>query len=285
MDPFRTYASAWLDLPHADLPGTVVAIGDLHGYVEHLDALVRALTPLFAQMRAERGAALVTIGDYIHRGPASLATLTRTAGLAAELDLPVHHLCGNHDRMLLDLLRDPGFDRDALRFWLGQGGNGLLRELGLDPLAIVARGVAAVREQVMARLPQAVPAFLDDLVRAVRLGDWLFVHGGVDPLLPLERQDHLAWLSLREPFLTGVGWRHAFRVVHGHTVRQPGLLPHRVAIDSGCYRTGALTAVELRPGRLRFVTVTDAADLNGLRALRCDGFCPPLEPVGTLPLD
>ena len=79
---------------------------------------------------------------------------------------------------------------------------------------------------------------------------------------PLEAQglDELIWI--REPFLTGRGWRHSFAVVHGHTPFGPEVLPHRVGTDSGCCHTGVLTAVELADDRLRFHGVAGTPDLR-----------------------
>ena len=70
--------------------------------------------------------------------------------------------------------------------------------------------------------------------------------------------DHL----IREPFLTGAGWSHDFAVVHGHTPLGPDVQRHRIGVDSGCFRTGALTAVELTDDRLRFHVVADLAMPN-----------------------
>ena len=72
---------------------------------------------------------------------------------------------------------------------------------------------------------------------------------------------------LREPFLSGRDWRHPFTAVHGHTIRGPEVLPHRIAIDSGAYRTGVLTAVQLADERLRFFCVTSEPKLKAFKRL------------------
>ena len=74
-------------------------------------------------------------------------------------------------------------------------------------------------------------------------------------------------LWLREPFLSGRDWRQPFTVVHGHTIRGPEVLRHRIAIDSGAYRTGVLTAVQLAGERLRFFCVTSDAKLKAFKKL------------------
>ena len=112
-----------------------------------------------------------------------------------------------------------------------------------------ARSAAALLRE---RLGPERLHLLRRLAPAWRCGDWVFVHAGIDPRRPLEAQRPESWLTLREPFLSGRVWPHDFAVVHGHTVRGPELLPHRVAIDSGVYRTGVLTAVEITGNLLRF---------------------------------
>jgi hypothetical protein len=56
-------------------------------------------------------------------------------------------------------------------------------------------------------------------------------------------------------------------VVHGHTIRGPEVCPHRIAIDSGAYRTGVLTAVQLADDRLRFLCVASDPKLKAFRRL------------------
>ena len=93
------------------------------------------------------------------------------------------------------------------------------------------------------------------------------VHAGVDPERPLAEQGRRELLWLREPFLSGRGWRHPFAVVHGHTIRGPEVLRHRIAVDSGAYRTGVLTAVQLAGDRLRFFCVTSEPKLKAFKRL------------------
>ncbi len=69
----------------------------------------------------------------------------------------------------------------------------------------------------------------------------IFVHAGVDPDLPLERQDreHLVWKRYRDSDERGHGERH---VVHGHHPFQDGPLRKRgrTDLDTLAWRTGRL---------------------------------------------
>ena len=73
-------------------------------------------------------------------------------------------------------------------------------------------------------------------------------------------------ISLREPFLGGKSWSHPFTAIHGHTIRGPEVLAHRIAVDSGTYRTGVLSAVQIEGDRLRFLSVDQRAQAQGVQA-------------------
>jgi hypothetical protein len=109
------------------------------------------------------------------------------------------------------------------------------------------------------------------LLRRLRLtqpiGAYVCVHAGLDPATPLDGNGRRELLSLREPFLSGKGWRHPFAAVHGHTIRGPEVLPHRIAVASGTYRTGVLSAVQIEEDRLRFVCVTSEPKLKAFKRL------------------
>lgn len=244
------------------------AIGDVHGHLKLLDALLDVLAPEFTAAR-ERGLGceLVMIGDYVDRGPASLGVLRRLIGLESQLGFPVHLLRGNHDHYMIDFLTAEQPDPEALEAWCGNGGESTLAELGIhmrelldhDPRELAARARTAAGPEVL--------AILDRLQLYRAIGEYVFVHAGVQPGLPLAAHTLRDLLWLREPFLTGHDWQHPFTVVHGHTIRGPEVFPHRIAIDSGAYRAGVLTAVQLAGAELRFWCVTNDARLKAFGRL------------------
>lgn len=254
---FHAFHSSWEPAPQATPDGAMLfAIGDVHGHLKHLKALLGVLQPEIAAAR-ERGLAceLIMIGDYVDRGPASLGVLRELDGLDERLGIPVHLLRGNHDHYMIDFLTAEQQDPEALEAWCGNGGSSTLAELGIgmkelldhDPLDLAAKARAAAGADLMAVLGRL------ELYRSI--GGYVFVHGGIQPGVPLGAQGLRELLWLREPFLTGANWSHPFTAVHGHTIRGPEVLPHRIAIDSGVYRTGVLTAVQLAGTELRFHSV------------------------------
>ena len=88
-------------------------------------------------------------------------------------------------------------------------------------------------------------AFLKSFVDTCRFGDYLFVHAGIRPGVPIEdqAQSDLRWI--REPFLLDET-DHGLVVVHGHTISEEvDQRPNRIGIDTGAYRTGVLTALAI----------------------------------------
>src|SRR6476646_6469852 len=71
-----------------------IAIGDIHGCSAALDALLAAI-----RLRPED--VIVTLGDYINRGPDSRGVLDRLIDLGHRCRLI--SILGNHDQMLLDV--------------------------------------------------------------------------------------------------------------------------------------------------------------------------------------
>ena len=87
--------------------------------------------------------------------------------------------------------------------------------------------------------------FLEELPLSFSLGDYLFVHAGIRPGVPLDEQSPTDLLTIREPFLSWLGPLPKV-VVHGHTaVRSPTFLSNRINVDTGAYVTGRLTCLAL----------------------------------------
>jgi serine/threonine protein phosphatase 1 len=258
-----TFRSAWEAAPNRTPPGTtLLAVGDVHGCSAHLQAMLTVLGQVTAQAAADgRRCELVMIGDYVDRGPDSLGVLGALGGIEARLGVPAHLLLGNHDQLLDACLR-PMPHPEVMQAWCENGGHTTMAECGIGLHELWRADPAEIAARIRARLGPRLIRLVRELVPAWRSGGYLFVHGGIDPTRPPETHSVADLVWMREPFLTGRGWRHPFAVVHGHTPCGPGVLPHRIAVDSGCFHTGVLTAVELADDQLRFHGVTGQPDLR-----------------------
>jgi serine/threonine protein phosphatase 1 len=78
------------------------------------------------------------------------------------------------------------------------------------------------------------------------VNDYVFVHAGVRPGVPIEEQIEEDLLWIRGPFLKAEGPSEKV-VVHGHSWidDQPTVRPDRIGLDTGAYFTGILTAARL----------------------------------------
>jgi serine/threonine protein phosphatase 1 len=260
--PFNIFVSEWEDAPARLPPGVGAwAIGDVHGQLAHLDALLAACRTLITAGPAGPRH-LILMGDYIDRGPDNIAALER----AGSLEIPgvdVTVLRGNHEDYLDGFLNDDAVGEDFVDNWVLNGGDATLDNLGVSRGDLRDRGAAAVAEAVRTQPLAGVRRALARLEIALRLGGYLFVHAGVHPRLPLgDVRQRLT--TIREPFLSGEGWIHDFAVVHGHSIAGPDVAPHRIAVDSGAFWTGVLTCVELRDDQARFIAATRDDDLERL---------------------
>ncbi|NUB15600.1 serine/threonine protein phosphatase, partial [Azospirillum brasilense] len=135
------------------------------------------------------------------------------------------------------------------------GGRRRLPRYGFPPQVDAHRPglVEDARQRFAAALPPHHRAFLAGLRSSVAIGDYLFVHAGIRPGLPLHRQRDEDLLWIRREFLTS-HLDHGKLVVHGHTiVEQPDVRSNRIGIDTGAYASNRLTALVLEGGERRFL--------------------------------
>jgi len=222
-------------------PGLLLyAIGDIHGR----DDLFTQLLERIERERRERDhdcCVLILLGDLVDRGPDSDKVVERALSIASGFDA-VHHLIGNHEECMLATFSG---DVRALRYFSRIGGDATIRSYIRDD-AIYS---AASFEELAEIFPRSVPQRHIDFLRRgedmVMYGDYVFVHAGVRPGVPLDSQAPADLRWIREEFLSTTVDFGAV-VVHGHTISdQVEIRPNRIGIDTGAYCSGALTALGL----------------------------------------
>lgn len=221
----------------------IYAVGDVHGRRDLLETLLGKIEHDIVEVRADSRPVLVFIGDYVDRGPESRAVLERLIGLSKRSDIELRALKGNHEAQLLSFLEDAR----AGAAWLEFGGGATLQSYGVAPPQGRADAATweAARQAFIAALPDDHLSFLSGLEVAVTCGDYLFVHAGVRPGIPLSLQTESDLLWIRDDFLNAERACEKV-VVHGHTPEvSPHIGRHRIGIDTGAYATANLTAVRL----------------------------------------
>ncbi|MDP1027363.1 metallophosphoesterase family protein [Sphingomonas sp. KR1UV-12] len=235
----------------------VYAIGDVHGCYELLVRLLAAIADdakgVSRAGAGQRQPLLLFAGDYVDRGPQSDKVLSTLVWLARHSPFDLVLLKGNHEAMMLDFIERPFHAKG----WLRVGGATTLASYGIalpEGEQAVADRCERIRDELMDRLPASHLDLLRALKTSATRGDYLFVHAGARPGLPLNRQDERDFLWIRDDFLEN---SQPFEkiIVHGHswTSSTPVLAQHRIGIDTGAYRTGALTAVRLGTPTIEFL--------------------------------
>lgn len=233
-------------------PGVCIyAVGDVHGRADLLSVLCRRIEEDAQQLTPGTERIVVFMGDYVDRG------LESAEVIEALIRRPLPgfrtiHLLGNHDAWLLSFLVDP----EVGATWLRYGGDVTLHSYGV-PLGTPIDDVdylLSLQQELRRRLPTSHVEFLQSLELSFEIGDYAFVHAGVRPGVPVDRQtaDDLLWI--REPFLS---FNRSFGkvIVHGHTVEAEPVVRHnRIGIDTGACWTGRLTCVVLEEGSHRFLS-------------------------------
>src|SRR6185437_12114512 len=126
----------------------VYAIGDIHGRVDLLDAMLKRIDSDLEQSPISMGIE-VYLGDYIDRGPASREVIDRL--VARNRTFRAVFLKGNHETYLTSFATNPPILED----WRFLGGMETLKSYGITP---PNNATADVRAQLAAKFDQALPA-------------------------------------------------------------------------------------------------------------------------------
>jgi serine/threonine protein phosphatase 1 len=214
----------------------IYAVGDIHGRADLLtETIVRIDEDI--RRRPIQHVVEIYLGDYIDRGPDSKAVIDQLAVRMVEN----HAVClrGNHEALMEEFLRDAG----AFPHWRQLGALQTLASYGVHP-----RGdetPADLRHRFLTVFPRLHELFLRRLHYGYCCGDFMFVHAGIRPGIPIERQDLNDLLWIRHEFLNS-SEDHGRFIVHGHTpVPHPDIRDNRIDIDTGAWKSGTLTCIAI----------------------------------------
>lgn len=252
----KSSAIGQVRVPSVDPSDRIYAIGDIHGRLDLLDAMLERLSRDVGRQADDRETRFVFLGDYIDRGDHSRQVLEMLSGASQRYPRTFRFLMGNHEAALLAFLDDP--IRGAK--WLDWGGRQTLTSYGLS--AVSRRPdeaeLIAVRDMLHRGIKPHLP-FLQSLKRYDVSGDVVFAHAALDPELALDAQVDAAllWGNVPSGQASGLPGK---RLVHGHfDSYEPISDPERICVDTGAYYSGRLTAVRLDDAEA-FLHV-DVADL------------------------
>jgi len=202
-----------------------IAIGDIHGCAVALKALLDAIRPTMADT-------IITLGDYIDRGPDSRRVLDLLLALRDECTLVP--LMGNHEEMLLAARES----RSDLQYWLKFGGEDTLRSYS-------AKGGWEI-------IPKDHLDFIRQCRKSFETTSHIFVHASYDPKRPIHEQSTGTLFWETPPFDRLVPHVSGKTVIVGHTPQMDGLvldLGFLKCIDTFCHSGGWLTALDVETGK------------------------------------
>lgn len=198
----------------------IIAIGDIHGCLDKLEDLLQKVGVVQAKDL------LVFLGDYIDRGPDPRGVIELVSGMKASSPRRVRCLMGNHERMFLDYIEG----RDQGQFLMNGG------EKTIASYYEPGKGLS---------IPERHMNFLTSLEPFFETDTHIFVHAGLRPGVPLERQKEEDLLWSRSAFIVSLhDWGKT--VVFGHThFETPFVMKNKIGIDTGAVYGGPLTALIL----------------------------------------
>lgn len=207
----------------------IYAIGDIHGQLNKL-------APLLKIIGKEESATFVFIGDYIDRGPKSKEVIDLLIKFSQD------HKCvflkGNHESLLENArgyLTNKHQHHETFMLWLMNGG---------DQTCKSYKGFENIFE--------LHSAFLENLKLYYETPDYIFVHAGLKPGIPLQEQSEEDLLWIRDEFIINPTNYPKKTIIYGHTITEMCVSPYadKIGIDTGAGFGGKLTALKLPSKKL-----------------------------------
>lgn len=204
-----------------------LAVGDIHG-------CFKALTTLAGSVPFDSDDVIITLGDYVNRGPDSCAVLDWL--IAYQRRGRLVPLRGNHEIMMLEAREN----NERLKRWLECGGDATLASY--SPLG---------DEGKLVDVPDGHWQFLETQIRGwFETEAHFFVHANAYPDCSLAEQPDfmLYWESFNDPPPHESGKI----MICGHTSQKSGVprsIGHAVCIDTWACGKGWLTCLDVASGK------------------------------------
>ncbi|MEM6858095.1 MAG: metallophosphoesterase family protein [Pseudomonadota bacterium] len=242
-------------LPEVPEGSRYYVIGDIHGRLDLYEALIDAIEADDTKL-PPADTHMILLGDLVDRGPDSAGVLERTRQWQCERNVRI--LAGNHEEMFLSSFDNP----DILRHFLKHGGRETLLSFGMSKKQFSSMTLDELFEALPQFVPQDEIDYINGFEEFIMAGDYLFVHAGIDPSVPIDEQSRKDMLWIRDRFLNHQGPLEKV-VVHGHTIFETVMdCGNRIGIDTGAFRSGVLTALALEGDQRRVLQAISDDDGN-----------------------
>jgi serine/threonine protein phosphatase 1 len=189
------------------------AIGDIHGCAKTFKALVDKLN-------LSSGSNLYLLGDFINKGPDSKGVLDFIFELKAK-GLQVHCIRGNHDQMLLDVIKGTSLGRWGMEDQYKK--------------TVKSFGVSRPHD-----IPSKYIELLESMPYYIETDKFLFVHAGFDFSIKDPFSDFISMMNIKKIDLNKEKSKGKI-IVHGHLPQSIDKIKQTVAqkseiinLDNGC---------------------------------------------------
>lgn len=243
------------EIPHNTPENTrIYAIGDIHGNLEPLLSLHEIILKEEKNFNPEARKVLVYLGDYVDRRLESKQVIEHliTSPLPGFERI---FLKGNHEHAMLEFIEGP----ERSEQWFLWGGEATIQSYGvkLDVNMLNQADLEKIAKELESCIPEHHKKFFSELKMMHEEGDYVFVHAGFRPGIPLDQQSGADMLMIRDEFIYS---RKDFgkTIVFGHTIfDKPFIGNGRIGIDTGSFATGKLTAVMLQGKVMKFLSTRE----------------------------
>lgn len=200
-----------------------LAIGDIHGCLTSLETMLELVQPSSDDL-------IVTLGDYVDRGPDSKGVIDRLLSLKQTHNLV--HLMGNHEIQMIRALEAKHHRERFLSDLCG----------GQDTLDSYGGSFDDI--------PQGHWDFIQSAKLYYELEEHILVHAGLEAHLAADEQDRETYYYQRfhaqQPHCSGKV------IICGHTIQ--GDLPsnrgYAICLDTCAYGGGWLSAIDVDSGKI-----------------------------------
>ncbi|MCH1625251.1 metallophosphoesterase family protein [Ferdinandcohnia quinoae] len=219
-------------------------ISDIHGDINKFEQLLESVN------YDSKNDQLILLGDYVDRGPNAKAVIDKVIKLK---ERGARVLKGNHEDMMIKALTS-----DEEKFWnhwvVRNGGDKTLSSYGFSEKDLLVDEEAFQKPSLESDELKRHLKFIQDLEHYIETDDYIFVHAGVEPEVPVCESDPYKLIWIRDEFHKG--YKGVKIVVFGHT---PTSLLYKeqgkcdvffgvnriIGIDGGAVYGGQLNCLEL----------------------------------------
>lgn len=202
-------------------------ISDIHGMYDELQLIFSRILPL--RKTGKSFDKIIFLGDYIDRSAKSHMVIDILMELKASQPDQVIFLKGNHEQIFLDAI---SLNQTVYHYnlWMNNGGihtlAGYLQRAGSD----IENPLSIPRKNIDAYIPKGHIDFIQNTLPYYEDDNYIYVHGGCDPFIPMKGQDEHVLLWDRSVYSQVLGMKifNKFKcpwektVVTGHSGNREG---------------------------------------------------------------